>query len=170
MRARNAKAGPHSTVTLFARFLGWSISQPRSRATSRATAGVGTTPSRTAVAPEASSPAINPCSSIPPDSRVSLPINTLFPLRHFTIARPSRSATCAVIGYSWAIPLIPSVPKSFAMTVNESFLFSVPEQGGSAQLNFAETRHFFSRQFRVQNLEALTSPTHELGFLSTKPR
>src|SRR5690349_7375763 len=81
-----------------------------------ATAGVGIGPQRMTRPPIEQMPAASACSSMYPESRVSLPMRmrgTCFlprPTRNVT-ARPSCSASSGVIGSTLAVPRMPSVPK-----------------------------------------------------------
>jgi len=78
--------------------------------------GVGRGPISSTSTPIEVMPAARACSSMYPESRVSLPITTRcrwLPLRiRKASARPSCIATSAVIGQTLAVPRTPSVPKS----------------------------------------------------------
>src|SRR6185312_13256980 len=78
--------------------------------------GVGSGPTSSTSTPIEVMPAARACSSMYPESRVSLPITTRcrwLPLRmRKASARPSCMATSAVIGQTLAVPRTPSVPNS----------------------------------------------------------
>ena len=86
-----------------------------------ATAGVGSGPiSRTSM-PMLSMPLVSAVSSMYPETRVSLPI-TAFAMPFLfawicATAFPTLSAISGVIGYSFALPRIPSVPNNLGITL-----------------------------------------------------
>src|SRR5579875_418145 len=101
--------------------------------------GVGRGPTNSTSAPTEQIPEASAVSSIYPERRVSLPTSTRRwrpPLRRKTWAkaRPSRSAISDVIGYSLAMPRMPSVPNNRASrpasgnVLPANFLFLLPKQ------------------------------------------
>ena len=90
--------------------------------TFQATAGVGRTPSRTAVPPTEAMPAASASSSIVPERRVSRPIRIsgrgCVAPTWSAVARPTRSASSAV-RRSLATPRMPSVPNQARATARE---------------------------------------------------
>src|SRR5262245_30153203 len=85
------------------------MTTPRSSRAS-ATAGVGSTPPRTAVPPAEAIPRARAASSSGPEPRVSRPTNTRRAPLHSVAARPSRSTSSGVRS-SPTTPRTPSVPK-----------------------------------------------------------
>ena len=90
--------------------------------TRNATAGVGTTPNNTTLAPTDVSPAASALSSISPEILVSLPIInvgcfTSSLVNTIAAALPIARAKSTVISL-FAMPLAPSVPKSLPIFIN----------------------------------------------------
>src|ERR671937_2942560 len=85
------------------------ITQPRSSASS-ATAGVGSTPARTALPPADAMPRASASSNSVPDARVSRPTKIRPPRDQSALARPRRSTRSTVRSLP-TTPRTPSVPK-----------------------------------------------------------
>ena len=95
---------------------------PRSSARN-ATAGVGSTPPRTAVPPAEAMPRATACSSSGPEPRVSRPTRTRPPPAHSVAAFPIRSTRSAVRSAP-TTPRTPSVPKYRRATAGDTLAAS----------------------------------------------
>jgi hypothetical protein len=92
----------------------------------KAIPGVGITPTRIAFTPMEQIPETSAFSSMYPEMRVSLPMRILgtcpFFLKRCAVARPMFMAISDVMGYSFATPLIPSVPNNLPIAFLSSIM------------------------------------------------
>src|SRR6059058_5043797 len=125
------------------------MTTPRSSRRS-ATAGVGRTPARTAVAPADATPRANASSSSGPLARVSRPTKTRPRPLQRAVALPSRSTKSAV-SVSPTTPRTPSVPKYCRATARD-------DSGSDREHELAADVPFAERAQRLLCLGELVRP------------